>query len=619
MLSDRKFRLLPQGNRQSFFVMLILITIIILGRILTLKTDELSWDVLGYYIHLPALFIYNDYGLSDLGWIHTLLDKYHFTGTLYQISTGPDNNPIFFFLMGMAILYSPWFFVGHFSAQILGYPVDGFSLPYQYALALGAIVYTIIGLVYLRKILLNFFSQSITIITMIIIVLATNYLHFMTVKNLETANALFMFITLITWNTIQWHKNHKQLNLILLSAFIVLMALCKPSEVMVVLIPLLWGVYDKITLKAKFKTIYEYKGQFIIAFIVAFIIALPQMLYWFKETGYFIYDSYKNPGVGLDLTSPHIIPILFSYKKGWLVYTPVMVFSLIGFFFLYKKNKGLFFPIFSYSILAFYIIASWTEWWYGASFSIRPMITLYPLFAIAMASLFEYLKDRTVVIKSVVGLLVVFFMLLNLFQTWQLNKYILDPYRTNKNYYFAIFGKTKITEAEGNLLSADFSGGGNAKFPGESYFRHKNIGFYNFDEYGDYYSSHLVSDSLKGRVLKMDSTYNFSPEISLTYESMTSKEYVWIFAEADVFIPYGYKEELPLLVMTFERREGSYFYHSYGIDTTIYKPGSWGKIKAQLMTNDVRSKHDKFKIYIWQRGKMPVYIDNLKADLFEPK
>lgn len=619
MSGQRKIRLLPESNRPSFYVMLILISIIAFGRIYTLATDELSWDVLGYYIHLPALFIYNDYGLNDMGWIYKLLDQYHFTGTLYQISTGPDGNPIFFFLMGMAILYSPWFLIGHIIAQLTGFPVDGFSLPYQYSLAVGAMTYTIIGLVYLRKILLTYFDQIVSIITMIIIVLATNYFHFMTVKNLETANILFMMVTLITWNTIQWHKKHKLLNLILVSVFIVLTALCKPSEVLVVLLPLLWGVYNKETFKKKVRLIFEYKWQFLIAIGVGFLIAVPQMLYWFRETGYFIYDSYKNPGVGLDLTSPHILQSLFSFKKGWLIYTPVMIFAVTGFFTLYKKDKGLFVPIIAYSLVSFYIISSWTEWWYGASFSVRPMITLYPLLGIAMASFFEYLKSKGFVAKGIVGLMVVLFMILNLFQTWQLWNYILDPYRTNKNYYFAIFGKTHVGDAERYHLSPDFGAGDNAKFPGESFFRHKNIGYYSFDQYGDYYSSQLVNDSLRGRILRMDSTYNFSPEISLTYGSMTSKEYVWVFAEADVFIPEGYNEEMPLLVMTFDRKEGSYYYHSYGVDTSIYKPGSWGKIEARLMTANVRDKNDKFKIYIWHRGKMPIYIDNLKADVFEPK
>ena len=66
--------ILPKQHRYSFFAVLFLAAVIIVLRIITLNDNELSWDVLGYYIHLPAMFIYKDYGLSDLGWIHRLLE-----------------------------------------------------------------------------------------------------------------------------------------------------------------------------------------------------------------------------------------------------------------------------------------------------------------------------------------------------------------------------------------------------------------------------------------------------------------------------------------------------------------------------------------------------------------
>ncbi|NTW26653.1 MAG: hypothetical protein HGA37_18285, partial [Lentimicrobium sp.] len=52
-------KILPENfrNRFSFVVMLLLIVTIIIIRALTLLDNELSWDVFGYYIHLPAAFI----------------------------------------------------------------------------------------------------------------------------------------------------------------------------------------------------------------------------------------------------------------------------------------------------------------------------------------------------------------------------------------------------------------------------------------------------------------------------------------------------------------------------------------------------------------------------------
>jgi len=613
-----RISIMPTIKSRSFYVMTGLIIILIIFRIITLHDNELSWDVLGYYIHLPALFIYKDHGLSDLGWIHQLMELYPLTGTLYQIGTGPDGNPIFFFLMGMSFFYLPWFLIGHLLASFSGYPADGFSLPYQYSLAIGAISYTIIGLVYLRKILLNFFSDRITSVVLIIIVLGTNYFHFLTVKNLETANILFLMVTLIIWNTIQWHKNFSLKNLISLSVFIVLTALAKPSEVLVILIPLLWGVYNRETLIVKFNLIKQHLRQFPIAIFAGLLIALPQMIYWFLETGHILYDSYKNPGVGLDLFSPHIINVLFSFKKGWFIYTPVMIFSVLGFYYMYKKNKAIFAPLLIYVLVAFYILSSWTEWWYGASFSIRPMITLYPILAITTGYFLEHLFAKKTFHKAVFAIIVVFFIALNLFQTWQLNNYIIEPYRMTRDYYFAVFGKTKITDEDRKLLAPDLAFNASSVIPDKSAFRMRNFGFYDFEEEDVNLKNHLSYDSVNGVVLRMDSTLNFSPEIRTTYRGLTDKDYVWINAKVDVFIPERFNEELPLLVLTFNRKEGNYHYRSYAIDTNVYKPGSWGKIEVEMMTPNIRSTSDYFLVYVWNRSKSPVYIDNMKADAYEP-
>jgi len=106
---------------------------------------EISWDVLGYYLYLPATFIYHQPLLRDIEWLKKVNQEKDLTGTLYMVSANGEGQPIYFFLMGMALFYLPFFFIGHVSALMLGFPPDGFSLPYQYALVIGGIIYTIIS------------------------------------------------------------------------------------------------------------------------------------------------------------------------------------------------------------------------------------------------------------------------------------------------------------------------------------------------------------------------------------------------------------------------------------------------------------------------------------------
>ncbi|NJK97975.1 MAG: hypothetical protein HC905_26440, partial [Bacteroidales bacterium] len=149
-------------------------------------------------------------------------------------------------------------------AVITDVPTDGFSLPYQYSLALGFVLYSFIGLWFFRKILLEYFSDKLTAIILVIIVLGTNFLQYATVKNLEQTNALFNLLAIITWFTIKWHKKQKLRYLIFISLSCSLMVLVKPSEIFCYLIPLLWGVFNRSSLQEKIRLLVQNKKQLIL-------------------------------------------------------------------------------------------------------------------------------------------------------------------------------------------------------------------------------------------------------------------------------------------------------------------------------------------------------------------
>ena len=123
-------------NKKSFFTLILLFIVIVLVRLNAVSENELTWDVFGYYLYLPATFIHHDFMLTDISWIHDVMKTHEISGTLYQLSRGPDGNTMYFFLMGMSILYSPFFFIGHIIAYLTDSPMDGFSEPYHTPLQL---------------------------------------------------------------------------------------------------------------------------------------------------------------------------------------------------------------------------------------------------------------------------------------------------------------------------------------------------------------------------------------------------------------------------------------------------------------------------------------------------
>jgi hypothetical protein len=598
----------------SLITVILISSILSVYRISNVDKNEISWDVLGYYLYLPATFIHHDPTLKDISWLKKENDDRKLAGTLYMITQNDKGETMYFFLMGMALFYLPFFFMAGAFASVTGMPVDGFSAPYQYLLVIGGIIYTIIGLFYLRKILKHYFSETISSLVMLIIVFGTNYINHLTIKNLETVNVLFMLVTIVIWNTIKWHDTFKGKYLLAIGIAMALMVLVKPSEAFIVLLPLLWNVTSWETFKMKLKPLWENRAVILLIIGTCLIIALPQLLYWHSKTGKFIFDSYKNPGIGLDLTSPHIINALFSFRKGWLLYTPLMIFPLIGFYFLYKNNKSIFYAAIVYFLVSFYIIASWTEWWYGAGFSLRPVIATYPILAICLGYFLNYIQSKTLSYKIAFGAIALFFIFLNQFQWWQYKNYILDPYRTTRAYYTATFLKTKVTDADRELLRVyrDFSGG---------------MVFKDRDKYQE--SLLLTMDfsdsNIKGNMTedgnnfyKMKEDQEFLPIFENPINEITQKDHIWIKASMDIRFPKEFDGLPPCMVLSMDRKEGPYGYSATEIkaDTAI---NQWRKIEVMYLTPEIRSGKDRVKCYIWKRGKSQFDIDNIKLEVYKKK
>jgi len=583
----------------SSLVLILLCLFIFFFRLNYRESREITWDVFGYYLPLPATFIYNDPLLNDRSWVDELNDEKHLSGTVYQISTTEKGEPMYFFLFGMSLFYSIFFFIGHFSAGIGGFPQDGFSDPYQISLVFGCMLYTFIGLYYLRKIMLYFSNERSTAIVLVMIVLGTNYAHHMTIKNLETVNVLFMLAALVIWNTIQWHLDYKLKNLLVISIGLILMALVKPSEILFAFFPILFGIKNRHSFRSKWEIIKSHRRQFYIAISAALFIALPQAGYWFYKTGKPIYDTYKNAGVGLDFFSPHIWNTLFSFRKGWLIYTPIMIFALIGFRQLYRTNKGVFIPVFGTFICSFFIVASWTEWWYGAGFSIRPLITYYTLLSIPMVLFVDKLFEQKRIIQFAFIVLASFFLFLNQFQWWQLRHYILDPYRTTKEYYWAIFLKKDVNKDKQKLLLVQRDFTGNDSFTDSLDYRAKLI----FED--------KFSNNSNG-VLLSDASKEFAMPIRIPYRKITKKDHVWLA------ISFEYKtdnKDLPILIaLCMERKNGAYGYKTFELQNDVKQ---MQKANFYFLTPEIRSENDVFKIDLWKRSPGSITIDNLKIRAFE--
>jgi hypothetical protein len=596
------------------FILLSLCIALTVARFSVPVTNLITWDVFGYYLYLPASFIYHDLFLLDQQWLTQIREQYEPTTTLYQAVQIENGNWVLKYSMGMALLFMPFFFIGHFCALLLGLPADGFSACYQVSLVIGGLVYAFIGLWFFVKVLRHFFDSTIVIILLIIIVLGTNYFQLTAFDGtLLSHNFLFALYTMLVWFTIQWHQNQRFLFSALIGLLCGLIVLVRPSEIVCVFIPILWGVFNKSSLSDKLNLLNKNKLQFVAAIILAILVGLPQIIYWLAVSGKPLFYSYTNAGEGFEFLTPYIWQYLFSFRKGWLIYTPIMIFALVGFYHLYQKQRKVFWAILVFFVVNLWIVSSWTTWWYaGGSFSARSLVPAYVLLAIPLGYFVEWLLARKAVLLSLMGFIGASLILLNLFQTWQFANGIITKESMTAAYYFAIFGKTSVTDADKKLLLIDRSNEEIEFFTDSSDYKRRMIYQNSFHEISLPSPS---GDSIG--VLVLSGSNSFSPGPNLAFNELTDLDHAWIQTTVRVFIPVEFSEPWPVLVVTFNHKDKTYKYRTSEKLFTDWKKGQWNTIKMDYLTPEVRSAKDNLMIYVWHRGSSALAIDDLEVVLWE--
>lgn len=618
MLNSRPF--LPLSGWITLAIILVLVSI----RFTVPPINVLSWDVFGYYMYLPAAFIYHDLGLKDLSVYEQIIVTYDNTSTFYQVVGLPDGSHIFRYSMGMALVYLPFFFIGHVWALAGGYVTDGFSLPYQYAITGGAMLYTILGLIFLRKILRRFFNEVITSLTILVLVVGTNYFLVSSLDGLMTHNFLFTFYAVLIWLTIKYHEKPGIFYALFIGACLGWMALIRPTEIIAILIPLLWGITGKEGLLEKGRLIMARWKDVVVLLLMLVLAGLPQFIYWKVMTGQFLFNSYANPGEGLDLFRPYTLPFLFSYRKGWLVYTPVMIWAIMGIWMLRKRKAGLFLPILIFFLVNLWLVSSWTCWWYAGSYGQRSMIQSYAVMALPLGMAFHWIAEQRRWLRSTLIVLVSAMVLLNLFQTWQYRKGIIPIDRITRAYYWKVFGKTSVDEADKELLMVARPGTTYETLPEDlSNFDYRVLGHFDFDTPETGKEAYYVTEPVfKGQYsLKMDSTMIFSPGLHIPYREISNKSYVWFRASVWVYPVHDIYENPVCMVVTFNHKGGNYKYRTASVERKEYNvvPGQWNKLELAYISPEYRSTKDNFSVYMWLMGRKEVYVDELLIEVWEPR
>jgi len=397
------------------------------------KTRQFVSDVDQYYSYLPAAFIHGD-----------LTFNYPQHYWLVPTETGNEVPKVTY---GMSLMYLPSFIVGHTVALIQDrYPEDGYCKPYTRSNRFGSLFYLILATYFLFKSLLYFGSRLAAYLSTITIFFATNYFFYSMGLSEMSHSYLFFLFSVIIYQTIKWHDDKDVKRIYYLALLAGLCTLIRPTDGIMILFPILYGIKDKATFIEKKNLIIKYKNAFFIAAFLFFIPIIPQLIYWKIQTGHFLFFSYGNDE-GFFFNNPKILEVLFSFRNGLFSYSPVLIFGIIGFFLFKGQQKKTTIAIVSILIINVYIISCWWAWWFGGALGMRAMIQYYPLFAIGLVAFFDYLLNKKV-LKFMIPLIIVGFGYINIIQTMQYYRAIIHWDGMNSQVYFKVFGKLRLTKEE---------------------------------------------------------------------------------------------------------------------------------------------------------------------------
>ena len=388
-----------------------------------------TYDALGYYLYLPATFIYKD--IKKYDWLAELDAKYQMTGGhFYQASKLDNGNYTMKYFGGVAILQAPFFAVAHWLSPLVGYDQDGFSYPYQLALLLASLFYSILAMVLLRWLLLQYFDDRVTAMTLLLVVLASNVPQYMVVDCGQTHSYLFFIYAVMLVVTKKWYDRPTLGYALLIGMLAGLAVAIRPTEAIIVLIPILWIWSNNNESISKWQLAKRYPRHMCIAALAGILMIVPQLMYWKITTGHYVHD------VGSKWTfADPFFRVLFGWEKGWFVYTPVTILFVMSLWFV--KSRTFRFSLWVFMFLNIWIVISWFDWRYGGSYSTRALSHSYPVFALSMASMIAIVdrsKWRPIFYIGSVILVVI-----NVFQIWQYNVGIIDSKEMNRQYYQAIF------------------------------------------------------------------------------------------------------------------------------------------------------------------------------------
>ncbi len=605
--------LLNGKNLRILITTIVVMVAVVFNITNSLHKRTIGGDAQGYYAWLPVTLIHHH--ITFESWADSLAAETGFTYPPHYLNREGEVL-INKYTLGSALLMSPFFLAGHAVAWIGGYETNGFSIPYVLFTSLAGIFFCVVGLWFIYKISLSYgASRGLSFLAALVLGWGTNLFHYAVMQPAMSHVYSFSAVAALVWLLRRELSHAGKGNLWKAALALGFIVAIRPVNGLVVLaIPFLLNSPADLPVLFK-KAIQPTQVWKIVA--AATVLPLLMMVVWEFQTGYKIFYGYKGEGFQWD--SPHFLAMLFSYRKGWFVYTPLALTILPALVHLLLKRDLYRFTTFVlFMMVLLYVLSSWWSWWYGDGFGMRPLVDFYPIVIIPVIIWLSNINSEK--LKGALITVVVLLTGFNLLQTWQYNAGILLPDNMSSKKYWHVFCKTSTINYTGSigLQSEDL-------FRGLQ--RDTLLNIRNDFERAAYrwapWPRRMVHDSaFSGSwVLAYDRVQTYSMSIGIdsaklfrTARNLLIDGTFWYLElEPDAVL------KSPLVIDIQAPGGVSTFYKGASLkeipDSTT---GMWRKASFRF-TAPVPDSGSELKIYLWNKYNKKFYVDDFDATIFSLK
>lgn len=414
--------------------------IIVSATLLIAASSNINWggehwrsvlqaDARGYHAYLPALFIHGD---PNLGFFDAMeREKYYNPDLFYDYRAGHHGRVLNKYFAGTALAQLPFFLATHALVLLTGGDADGMSKPYVVAANIAAIAWVVLGLLMLGRLLAGFgVADRWRAFTLMAFTFGTNLFYYAVVA--PGMSHAYSFGACSTFLYLGWRLGGTGSTrpLPLLGVLLGLIVLIRPVNALIVLaLPALWQ--RPITV---LRTLRGDRSRLAVAMVLTGAIAGLQVLYYKAATGSWWVYSYGEEG--FRWSDPHFLDMLFSYRKGLFVYTPITLLALTGAWHWWRRSRDRVLSWAAFLVLLTYVLGSWWNWWYGGSFGSRVYVEYLALFALPFALA---LQDGRPLLRRLILTVSVLLVILCQVQTYQARYYQIHWEDMDRERYWDVF------------------------------------------------------------------------------------------------------------------------------------------------------------------------------------